>query len=133
MKFKTLLASLVAVASLTACEDLFEDGSLQPDGSKPNLIIRNPTQNQTLSKSNGLRVKFTATDKDKVRELQVRVRDIAGGTEHISFTTFPDKKVLELDTVLNASALSQGDYTLSINVTDYRTNVASTEVLFSVK
>ncbi|WP_299707556.1 hypothetical protein [uncultured Pontibacter sp.] len=133
MKFKTLLASLVAVASLTACEDVFEDGSLQPDGSKPYLVIRNPTQNQALSKSDGLRVKLTATDKDKLKELRVSVRDNGTGVDYINFSAFPEKKILEIDTVLNVSELKQGDYTLKINAIDFRTNEASTEILFSVK
>ena len=133
MKFTKLLASVIAVVSLTACEDIFEDGSLQPDGSKPALTIRNPTKNQKLSKSSGLRVKLTASDKDKVKELQVRVRAVGGDADHINFTTLPDKKILEFDTVLNAIQLPQGDYTLTINATDYRTNVATDEVQFSVK
>jgi hypothetical protein len=133
MNFKILLVGVLAVASLTACEDLFEDGSLQPDGSKPYLIIRNPTQNQILAKSGGLRVKLTATDKDKLKELQVIVRDNGAGVDYINYSTFPDHKILEIDTVLNISELKQGDYTLQINATDFRTNEASTEIPFSVR
>jgi hypothetical protein len=133
MKFKTMLASFGAVALLTACEDVFEDGSLQPDGSTPALIVRNPTDNQVVTKSDGLQVELTASDKDKVKELQVRVRDIRGDADFINFTTFPDKKILEFDTVLSASALRKGDYTMTINVTDFRTNVTSQEVAFSVE
>lgn len=133
MKFTKLLASAVMVVSLAACEDVFEDGSLQPDGSKPALTIRNPTKNQVLTKSSGLRVKLTASDKDKVKELQVRVRSVNGDADYFNFTTLPDKKILEFDTLLNATELPKGDYTLSINATDFRTNVSSAEVLFSVK
>lgn len=133
MKFTKLLASAVMVVSLTACEDVFEDGSLQPDGSKPALTIRNPTSNQRLTKASGLRVKLTASDKDKVKELQVRVRAVGGDADHINFTTLPDKKILEFDTLLTAYELPQGDYTLTINATDFRTNVATGEVTFSVK
>ncbi|PVY41254.1 Ig-like domain-containing protein [Pontibacter virosus] len=133
MKFTKLLASAVMVVSLTACEDVFEDGSLQPDGSKPALTIRNPSNNQKLSVSSGLRVKLTASDKDKVKELQVRVRAVGGDADYINFTTLPDKKILEFDTLLNANDMPQGDYTLTINATDFRTNVATNEVIFSVK
>jgi hypothetical protein len=133
MKFKSLLASVVAVIALTACEDVFEDGSLQPDGSKPSLTIRNPTNSQVLSQADGLRIKLTVSDKDKVKELQVRVRDVGGDADFINFTTFPDKKILELDTLLTVPGLKQGDYILTINATDYRTNVASDEVGFKVK
>lgn len=133
MKFTKLLASAVMVVSLTACEDVFEEGSLQPDGSKPALTIRNPTKNQVLAKSSGLRVKLTASDKDKVKELHVRVRAVNGDADYINFTTLPDKKILEFDTLLSATELPQGNYTLTINATDYRTNVSFSEVLFSVK
>ncbi|MBX0332527.1 hypothetical protein K3G39_04675 [Pontibacter sp. HSC-14F20] len=133
MKLTKLLASVVAVIALTACEDVFEDGSLQPDGSNPALTIRNPTKNQKLAKSSGLRIKLTASDKDKVKELHVRVRAVGGDADHINFTTLPDKKILEFDTLLNANVLPQGDYTLTINATDFRTNVSTDEVLFSVK
>lgn len=133
MKTKTLLASLVAVLMLTACEDLFEDGSLQPDGSKPSLTVKNPTTNQTLSTTSGLRIKLTATDKDKVKELQVRVHELGGEADLVNFTTFPDKKILELDTLVSVSGLHAGEYTLTISATDYRTNVASKDVSFKVK
>jgi hypothetical protein len=133
MKTKTLLASLVAVLMMTACEDLFEDGSLQPDGSKPSLTVKNPTANQALSTADGLRIKLTATDKDKVKALQVLVREPGDTTDLINFTTFPDKKILEVDTLLSVHELGAGSYTLTIHATDYRTNVASAEVSFRVK
>lgn len=133
MKFTKLLASAVMVVSMTACEDVFEDGSLQPDGSKPALTIRNPTNNQKITKGAGLRVKLTASDKDKVKELQVRVRAVGGDADYINFTTMPDKKILEYDTLLNANELPLGDYTLTINATDFRTNVSTGEVAFTVK
>lgn len=130
---KTMLASMVAVVALTACEDLFEDGSLQPDGSKPNLIIRNPTKNQVLIQSNSLHIKLSASDKDKVKELQVRVRDVGGDADWVNFKTFPDEKIMDLDTVVTVNGMRPGDYTLFIDATDYRTNVASSQVNFKVK
>jgi hypothetical protein len=133
MKLRTVLASLAAVAMLTACEDLFEDGSMQPDGSKPNLTVKNPTKAQSLTQGNGLRVMVTAVDKDKVKELQVKVRDVGGDADLVNFTTLSDKKVFELDTLLTVPGIKPGDYTLTINAIDYRTNVASEEVSFKVK
>lgn len=124
---------MVAVVALTACEDLFEDGSLQPDGSKPNLIIRNPTKNQVLIQSNSLHIKLSASDKDKVKELQVRVRDVGGDADWVNFKTFPDEKIMDLDTVVTVNGMRPGDYTLFIDATDYRTNVASSQVNFKVK
>lgn len=133
MKLRTLLASLAAVGLLTACEDIFEDGSLQPDGSKPNLTVRNPTNNQTLTAAGTVRVKFTASDKDKVKELQVRVRDVDGDADLVNFTSFPDTKVLEFDTLLTVPGMRTGAYTLTIQATDFRTNVATEDVTFKVK
>ena len=133
MKLRTVLASLVAVAMLTACEDLFEDGSLQPDGSKPSLTVKNPSKAQLLTQGNGLRIVATIVDKDKVKELQVRVRDVGGDADLVNFTALSDKKILEFDTLLAVPGIKPGDYTLTINATDYRTNVASEEVGFKVK
>lgn len=133
MKYKLLPAVLVAVLSLTACEDLFEDGSLQPDGSKPVLEIQNPTTSQVLSAASGLRVRLTSADKDKVKELQVRVRDVGGDADYINFTTYPNKKILDYDTLLSISGLRQGAYTLTVQAMDYRTNVTSDTVGFTVK
>lgn len=61
------------------------------------------------------------------------MRAVGGDADHINFTTLPDKKILEFDTLLTAYELPQGDYTLTINATDFRTNVATGEVTFSVK
>ncbi|MBD1395553.1 hypothetical protein H9Q13_00105 [Pontibacter sp. JH31] len=133
MKLKTWLASLAAISFMTACEDLFEDGSLQPDGSKPNLTVKNPTANQTLATSKELRIKLTATDKDKIKALEVRVHELGGNAELVNFTTFPDKKILEVDTLLTVPGLRTGEYMLTISATDFRTNVASKEVGFKVK
>ncbi|MHC2990460.1 hypothetical protein OB13_02240, partial [Pontibacter sp. HJ8] len=88
---------------------------------------------QTLTAASTVRVKFTATDKDKVRELQVRVRDVGGDADLVNFTTFPDTKVLEFDTLLTVPGMRAGAYTLTINATDYRTNVATEDVIFKVK
>lgn len=133
MKFKLLLATAVASVSLTACEDLFEDGSLQPDGSTPYLVIHTPTKMQALSKASGLRLKYSVSDKDMVKEIQVQVRESEAGTDYIQYTTQPQKKWHDVDTLLSTGHLRQGTYTLRIQATDFRTNVASEEVTFTVK
>jgi hypothetical protein len=133
MKFKLLLAMGVAVASLTACEDLFEDGSLQPDGSHPYLVIHAPTKSQALSKAAGIRLKFSVSDKDKVKEVQVRVRESEAGTDVVQYTTEPGKSWVDTDTLLLAGKLRAGYYTLTVQATDFRTNVSADTVSFTVK
>ncbi len=128
-----MLASLAAVAMLTACEDVFEGGDLKPDGSKPSLTIENPKNNQALTKEAGLAIRATAVDKDLVKELQVRVTGEGAEKDFLNFTTFPKQRILEVDTLLTLPSLNPGSYKLTINVVDKRTNVSSKEVSFTVK
>lgn len=123
----------VAVVSLTACEDLFEDGSLQPDGSKPYLVIHAPTKKQAVTKASGIRLRYTVSDKDKVAEVQVRVRESEAGTDVIHYTEFPGQNWLDADTLLSSGNLRAGTYILMIQATDLRTNVAADTVVFSIK
>lgn len=128
-----MLASLAAVAMLTACEDLFEDGSLQPDGSKPSLTVNNPSSNQTISASQGLRVNITAVDKDEVKDIDFVVKGVTAEKSLINFKKFPQKKVVEFDTTLVINGIAPGDYTLVVSATDNRTNLSQQEVKFKVK
>lgn len=123
----------VAVASLTACEDLFEDGSLQPDGSHPYLVIHAPAKKQALNKASGIRLRFSVSDKDKVKEVQVRVRESEANTNVIDYTTHPSKSWVDTDTLLLAGRLRAGYYMLTVKATDYRTNVSADTVTFTVK
>ncbi|MDX5420635.1 MAG: Ig-like domain-containing protein [Hymenobacteraceae bacterium] len=133
MRLRTMLASLAAVAMLTACEDLFEDGSLQPDGSKPSLTVNNPSSNQTISASQGLRVNITAVDKDEVKDIDFVVKGVTAEKSLINFKKFPQKKVVEFDTTLVINGIAPGDYTLVVSATDNRTNLSQQEVKFKVK
>lgn len=133
MKFKTMLASMAAICLLTACEDLFEDGSLQPDGSKPSLTIKNPTKNQTITTSQALPVHATIVDKDKVERISVSVLANEDNSVLLDFSVAPNKTVVEYDTLVSLSGIVPGAYTLKISATDKRTNLAVNEVQFTVK
>ncbi len=128
-----MLASVFAVLSLTACEDLFEDGSLQPDGSNPSLTINAPSGNQSLNRTQGLRVSITAVDKDKVKDMQFTLRGANSEKDVLSFQKFPQKSVIEFDTVVALGTVTPGSYKLTVKATDKRTNIAVQEVNFTVK
>ncbi len=123
----------VSSLALTSCEDLFENGSLQPDGSKPSITVNNPSNNQTVTATNGLRVNITAVDKDQFKGIDFVVKAGAGEKPLVNFTKFADKAVLEFDTLLTSSNFMPGSYTLIVTATDKRTNVTVQEVKFNVK
>ncbi|WP_242928670.1 Ig-like domain-containing protein [Pontibacter vulgaris] len=133
MNLKTMLASVVAVLMLTACEDLFEDGSLQPDGSNPSVTINAPTGNQSLTRTQGLRVNITAVDKDKVKDMEFTVRGTTSEKDLFTFKKFPEKNVIEFDTLVSLGTVTPGSYILTVKATDKRTNVTSQDVNFTVK
>ena len=131
MKLKTMLAAMFAIAALTSCEDLFEEGSMQPDGSKPSLTINNPTNNQSVNQAQGLRVYVTAVDKDAVKTMEFKV--MGAETSLINFNKVSEKNVVEFDTLVSTSNLAPGTYQLRVKATDGRTNVSEQEVNFTVK
>ncbi|NDK56582.1 Ig-like domain-containing protein [Pontibacter fetidus] len=131
MKLKTMLAALFAIAALTGCEDLFEDGSMQPDGSKPSLTINNPTNNQAVNQSQGLRVYVTAVDKDAVKTMEFKV--MGAETSLINFNKVSEKNVVEFDTLVSVANLAPGTYQLNVKATDGRTNVSEQQVNFTVR
>ncbi|GAB3199796.1 hypothetical protein K0O23_13335 [Pontibacter aydingkolensis] len=118
---------------LTACEDLFEDGSMQADGSKPSLTINNPSNNQSISTTQGLRVNVTVVDKDLVKDLQFTVKGVNSETALVTFSKFPERNVVEFDTTIALNNVSPGEYKLQVAATDKRTNLEQKEVLFTVK
>lgn len=132
---KTIMATLAAVSmlTLTACEDLFDEGGLQPDGSKPSLTVNNPSNNQSIIPSKGLRVNITAVDKDEFNSINFTVKGNSAENSIIDFKKLANKNVLEFDTLLSLNAFMPGDYTLSISATDKRTNVTVQDVKFSVR
>ncbi|OKL38458.1 Ig-like domain-containing protein [Pontibacter flavimaris] len=133
MKLKTLLASMVAVVTFTACEDIFEGGSLQPDGSTPSLTINNPGKNQAITAAGGLRVNITAVDKDNVENLNFTLRGETAEKAVLNFSMQPGKRVVEFDTTVNVSGIAPGTYKLVVAATDKRTNLSTKEVTVNVK
>ncbi|RIJ34435.1 hypothetical protein [Pontibacter oryzae] len=133
MKIKAMLASMVAVCMLTACEDLFEDGSMQPDGSNPSLTVNNPSNNQAVTATSGLRVNVTAVDKDKFNEINFVLTSQNSDKAVVSFKKLSDKNVVVVDTTLNMTGVAPGAYTLKISATDKRTNLSEQNVLVNVK
>lgn len=133
MKFKTMLASMAAVCLFTACEDLFEDGSLQPDGSMPSLKINNPSLNQTITPSQGLPVYITVVDKDQVESINLSVSSPGAESPLVDFNMAPLKTVVEFDTLVSMSGAVPGTYTLKITAKDKRTNLSVKEISFTVK
>ncbi len=133
MKLRTMLASLGAVAMLTACEDIFEGGSMQPDGSTPSLTINNPGKNQAITAVGGLRVNITAVDKDEVNYLEFTLKGESAEKAVLNFDTKPGKKVVEFDTTLNISGIAPGTYKLQVAASDKRTNLSTQEVTVNVK
>lgn len=133
MKLKTMLASLAAVCMLTACEDLFEDGSLEPDGSVPSLTVNSPTRNPTVTAAQGLQVYVTVVDKDKVDKIDFQVLGANGEKALIDFSKESNKTVVEFDTLVSLKGIVPGDYTLKISAKDMRTNLSEEEVTFTVE
>ncbi|MBF9254200.1 hypothetical protein I2I11_12920 [Pontibacter sp. 172403-2] len=135
MSMKAKLAALAAASIMmfTACEDLLEDGTLQPDGSKPSITVNNPVNNQSVTATKGLRVSVTAVDKDEFSDITFVVKGSSGEKSLLDFSKVADKNVLELDTLLPIGNFMPGDYTLSISATDKRTNVMVQDVKFSVR
>jgi hypothetical protein len=133
MKIKAILVSAFAILSLTACEDLFEGGNLKPDGSKPDLVIKAPVNNQSFTKVQGVPLVLSIVDKDELKSLEVIVKSTNSESELSRFNVSSDQNVVELDTVLSTSNFSAGTYSLVVNATDKRTNFATKEVQFVVK
>ena len=131
MKLKSIVASMLAIVALTSCEDLFEDGSMQPDGSRPSLTINKPTTNLSVAQSQGLPLSITAVDKDAVKNMEFRV--MGAETTLISFDKAPNRNVVEFDTLVSTADLAPGIYNLIVRATDGRTNVSEQQVNFTVK
>lgn len=124
---------MAAVCLLTACEDVFEDDSLQPDGSVPSVKVNSPTKNPTVTAAQGLQVYVTVVDKDKVDKLDFQVLGSQGEKPLIDFSKKPNKAVVEFDTLVSLKGIVPGTYTLKISAKDMRTNSTEEEVKFTVE
>ena len=133
MRLKTVLASAIAICMLTACENIFEDDGLEPDGSKPSLKINNPSNNQSISTTQGLRVNVTVVDKDQIKDLEFTVIGSNSETALVKFKKFPARTVVEFDTTITIQGVTPGEYKLQVAASDKRTNLEKREINFTVK
>jgi hypothetical protein len=133
MRIRTTLASLGILLALTSCEDVFEDGSLKPDGSTPHVIVNTPSNNQNLKVNERLRIDITASDKDNVSRIHFTVKGAAAEAPLVAFTKVLDKRVVEFDTLVSLNNAEPGTYTLAIDATDKRTNRTLREVRVTVR
>jgi len=131
MKLKTMLAAMFAIVALTSCEDLFEEGNMQPDGSKPSLTINKPSNNQSVNQTQGLRLHVTAVDKDIVKSVEFNVN--GAETTLLSFRKTSEKNVVDFDTLVSVQNLAPGTYQLKVRATDGRTNVSEQQVNLVIK
>ena len=147
MKY-TKFAFVALVAVFTGCEEYFEKKDSEPDGSKPYIAISAPADNSVFAGDQPIKIESVISDKDDVKELDVQIvkldaaamanassNNSSPGTNTAvwSFKKLPVKNPVVIDTFMAASALPAGDYLLTLNTVDGRTNVGSKEVKFTVK
>ncbi|GEO06312.1 hypothetical protein AAE02nite_39760 [Adhaeribacter aerolatus] len=158
MKY-TKFAFVALVAVLTGCEEYFAKKDSEPDGSKPYIAISAPADNSVFSSNQAIKIESVISDKDKVKELEVQVvklgesatgngnpnanpnnkgLGIGQGNDNSSkalwsFKDFPVKNPVVIDTAFSAATLPAGEYLLTLNTVDGRTNVGIKEVHFTVK
>ncbi len=128
-----MLAAAIAICMLTACENIFEDNSLEPDGSKPSLTINNPSNNQSITTTQGLRLNVTVVDKDQIKDLDFTIKGLTSETALVKFKKFPAKTVVEFDTTITLKGATPGEYQLIVAASDKRTNLQQREIKFTVK
>ncbi|RAU81722.1 Ig-like domain-containing protein [Pontibacter arcticus] len=133
MPLKTFLFFVAGLLALSSCSDLFDENNLKPDGSKPSVMIISPTNNQAISKNDGLHIAVSAVDKDEFKAISFTIAGAKDAKEHVKFNKAEAKSRLAFDTVIAVNALKPGAYTLLINAIDKRTNQATQEVKFSVR
>jgi hypothetical protein len=124
---------LWSVAALSGCELLKED-TTAPDGSLPYIAMRSPDNNAVYTRNQQVRIKSEITDKDKIQQLEVHVTRAEGtGGDVWGFTQYPKKNPVLLDTTLAASDLPSGQYIVTLNTIDGRTNVGTKEIRFTIQ
>jgi hypothetical protein len=133
MKFKTNFASLGVLLMLTSCEDLLEDGSLQPDGSVPYVVVNAPTNSHSLQAGKEMRISITASDKDSVDYVHFTVKESSAEKPVVDFKMVLNKRVVEFDTLVSMSDAGPGTYTLAVDAADKRTNRTLREVTVTVR
>jgi hypothetical protein len=133
MKLK-LLALTLSLAAFTGCEDLFKEDTTSPDGSAPYITVQSPHENAVYGAGDAVKIKSEISDKDKIQELEVLVTSTeTGNRDVLRFTKHPKKTPVILDTIFSVAGLKAGNYTLSLNTIDGRTNVGTKVIRFSIK
>ena len=134
MKFKILVFAL-SLTALSGC-DFLEEDLTSPDGSVPYISIISPGENAVFTNGQTINLQSQITDKDKINQLDVRVTKINAdsGNEPVwGYSEQPMKNPVIIDTALTVSSLPAGNYILTLNTVDGRTNVGTKEIKFSVK
>ncbi len=136
---KTLYAfaiSALLLTTITGCQEIFNDDETAPDGSTPNISISSPNDNSSFHTGQTINITSIITDKDNIQKIEVKVAKVTAGNPSATlwgFTKQPKKNpVVRLDTAFTASALPAGNYVLTLNTIDGRTNVGYKEIKFSV-
>ena len=134
MKIKIFAFALYLVA-LTGC-DLLEEDLTSPDGSVPYISVSSPAQNSVFTTKQTIKLKSEISDKDKISQLDVTVTRLDPETSNKpvwGYTKQPMKNPVIIDTAFSVSNLPAGNYILTLNTVDGRTNVGTKEINFSVK
>jgi hypothetical protein len=133
MKLK-LLPLIFSLAAFTSCDELLNEDTTSPDGSLPYISMLAPYENSVFTSSQSVRIKSEISDKDKIKRLEVHVSKSDGtGGDVWGYTKFPKKHPVIIDTTFSAAGLATGDYIITLNTIDGRTNVGSKVIRFSIK
>ena len=134
MKIKLFIFALSLMA-LAGCS-YFEEDLTSPDGSAPYISVLSPGENTVFTDGQVLNLKSEILDKDKINQLEVQIIKLNAESSNApvwGFTQQPKKNPVVIDTALAVSSLPAGDYLLTLNTVDSRTNVGTKEIKFSVK
>jgi len=134
MKFK-IFAFALSLTVFAGC-DLLEEDLTSPDGSIPYISISSPNNNAVFTNGQTLNLKSEISDKDKISQLDVQVTRLnaeASNEPVWGYSKQPMKNPVIIDTAFAVSSLPAGEYILTLNTIDGRTNVGTKEIKFSVK
>lgn len=133
MKWK-LFVLVPVLAALSSCEELWNEDTTSPDGSLPYIKVDAPHENTVYTAQQQVSIKSEISDKDKIKQLEVHVTPVnAPGGDVWGYTKYPKKNPVIIDTAFSAAGLPAGDYIITLNTIDGRTNVGSKVIRFSVQ
>lgn len=133
MKFK-LFSLVVALTAFSSCEEMFKEDTTSPDGSVPYIAVQSPNDNASYASQQQITIKSEITDKDKIQQLEVHVTRADGANGDVwGYTQYPKKNPVLVDTAFSAASLTPGNYIITLNTIDGRTNVGSKVIRFSIK